>query len=86
MVAELMIPVARLMMTDAERMPMLRDFLGERIIGHDLVLDAIADVIQRNSAASRASIDRQPSSASFRRRYRDRKGAAGFSCSARRTP
>jgi ATP-dependent Clp protease ATP-binding subunit ClpC len=44
------IPIERLMMTDAERILGLRDFLGERIIGHDEVLDAISDVIQRNSA------------------------------------
>ncbi len=50
-VAELTrIPVERLLMTDAERILKLRDFLGERIIGHGDVLDAIADVIQRNSA------------------------------------
>ncbi len=44
------IPIARLMMTDAERILQLRDFLGERVIGHDDVLDLVADVIQRNSA------------------------------------
>ncbi len=44
------IPVDRLMMTDAERILSLRDFLGERIIGHDEVLDSVSDVIQRNSA------------------------------------
>jgi len=44
------IPIERLMMTDAERMLQLRDFLGERVIGHDDVLDAVSDVIQRNSA------------------------------------
>ncbi len=44
------IPIERLMMTDAERMLQLRDFLGERIIGHDDVLDSVSDVIQRNSA------------------------------------
>ncbi|MCC6624034.1 MAG: ATP-dependent Clp protease ATP-binding subunit [Deltaproteobacteria bacterium] len=44
------IPSERLLMTDAERMLMLRDFLGERIIGQPAVLDAVADVIQRNSA------------------------------------
>jgi ATP-dependent Clp protease ATP-binding subunit ClpC len=38
------------MMTDAERILSLRGFLGERIIGHDDVLDAVADVIERNSA------------------------------------
>ncbi|HRE89541.1 MAG TPA: ATP-dependent Clp protease ATP-binding subunit, partial [Myxococcota bacterium] len=44
------IPVERLLMTDAERILSLRDFLGERIIGHDEVLDLVSDVIQRNSA------------------------------------
>jgi ATP-dependent Clp protease ATP-binding subunit ClpC len=44
------IPAERLLMTDAERILQLRDFLGERIIGHDEVLDLVSDVIQRNSA------------------------------------
>jgi ATP-dependent Clp protease ATP-binding subunit ClpC len=44
------IPVERLLMTDAERMLSLRDFLGARIIGHDEVLDQVTEVIQRNSA------------------------------------
>jgi ATP-dependent Clp protease ATP-binding subunit ClpC len=52
------IPPERLLMTDAERILQLRDFLDARIIGHDAVLDAISDVIQRNSAgfASRRPI------------------------------
>ena len=44
------IPVERLLMTDAERMLNLRDFLSARIIGHDEVLDQVTEVIQRNSA------------------------------------
>ena len=44
------IPIERLLTTDAERILRLRDFLGERVIGHDEVLDSVADVIQRNSA------------------------------------
>jgi ATP-dependent Clp protease ATP-binding subunit ClpC len=44
------IPVERLLMTDAERILKLRDFLDGHIIGHDAVLDAISDVISRNSA------------------------------------
>jgi len=44
------IPMERLLMTDAERILQLRDFLGERVIGHDDVLDAVSDVIERNSA------------------------------------
>ncbi len=44
------IPIERLLMSDAERMLAMRDYLGERIIGHDEVLDGIAEVIQRNSA------------------------------------
>jgi len=52
------IPVERLLMTDAERMLALRDFLDARIIGHDEVLDQVTEVIQRNSAgfASRRPI------------------------------
>ncbi len=44
------IPTERLLMTDADRILGLRDFLAERIIGHDEVLDAVSEVIQRNSA------------------------------------
>jgi len=44
------IPVERLLMTDDERMLNVREFLGERIIGQGNALDAVADVIQRNSA------------------------------------
>jgi len=52
------IPVERLLMTDAERMLSLREFMGQRIIGHDDVLDQVTEVIQRNSAgfASRRPI------------------------------
>ena len=44
------IPITRLLMTDAERILQLRDFLGQHIVGHDRVLDAVTEVIQRNSA------------------------------------
>ena len=52
------IPVERLLLTDAERMLTLRDFLAARVIGHDEVLDQVTEVIQRNSAgfASRRPI------------------------------
>ncbi len=44
------IPVERLMMSDAERILGMRDYMGERVIGHDGVLDLVAEVVQRNSA------------------------------------
>ncbi|TNF36316.1 MAG: ATP-dependent Clp protease ATP-binding subunit, partial [Deltaproteobacteria bacterium] len=52
------IPVERLLMTDAERMLSLRDFMAGRVIGHDEVLDQVTEVVQRNSAgfASRRPI------------------------------
>ncbi|MCB9729003.1 MAG: ATP-dependent Clp protease ATP-binding subunit [Deltaproteobacteria bacterium] len=44
------IPVERLLMSDSERILGIRDFLGERIVGHPDVLDVVSQVIQRNSA------------------------------------
>ena len=44
------IPVERLLMTDAERILGIRDFLGEHVVGHTKVLDTISELIQRNSA------------------------------------
>ena len=44
------VPLERLLMSDAERILGMRDYLGERVIGHDEVLDLVAEVIQRNSA------------------------------------
>ncbi|MGM0578180.1 MAG: AAA family ATPase [Myxococcota bacterium] len=44
------IPVERLLMSDAERILGIRDFLAERIVGHGEVLDVVSEVIQRNSA------------------------------------
>jgi ATP-dependent Clp protease ATP-binding subunit ClpC len=44
------IPVERLLMTDAERILGIRDFLGEHVVGHAKVLDTISELIQRNGA------------------------------------
>ncbi|MEZ4269001.1 MAG: ATP-dependent Clp protease ATP-binding subunit [Myxococcota bacterium] len=44
------IPVERLLMSDAERILGIRDFLGDRIVGQPEVLDVVSQVIQRNSA------------------------------------
>jgi len=44
------IPIERLLMSDADRILGMRDYMGERVIGHDGVLDLVAEVIQRNSA------------------------------------
>lgn len=44
------IPVERLMMSDAQRMLGIRDFLGQQIISQGDTLDTVSRVIQRNSA------------------------------------
>lgn len=44
------IPVERLLMTDAERILGIRDYLGEHVVGHAKVLDTISELIQRNGA------------------------------------
>ncbi|MDP6945372.1 MAG: ATP-dependent Clp protease ATP-binding subunit, partial [Myxococcota bacterium] len=44
------IPIERLLMSDAERILGIRDFLGTYVVGHAPVLDRVADVIQRSGA------------------------------------
>ena len=48
------IPMEKLLLSDAQRLIYMSDFLGHRVVGHRQILDRIAAVIRRNYAGFRS--------------------------------